>query len=50
MLNAEKGMVIFQHVNQPLNEADLPDGLLSVSLLRHQVFCSPDYKVCFSLH
>ncbi|XP_076882624.1 helicase-like transcription factor CHR28 [Bidens hawaiensis] len=25
-----------QHVNQPLNEADLPDGLLSVSLLRHQ--------------
>ncbi|KAM0019730.1 putative DNA helicase chromatin remodeling SNF2 family [Helianthus debilis subsp. tardiflorus] len=28
--------VALQDLNQPLTEADLPDGLLSVSLLRHQ--------------
>ena len=30
-------LIFFQDLNQPKVEASLPDGLLSVSLLRHQV-------------
>ena len=33
-----KEVWFLQDLNQPKVEATLPDGLLSVSLLRHQVF------------
>ncbi|XP_076917927.1 uncharacterized protein LOC143578149, partial [Bidens hawaiensis] len=36
--------VALQDLNQPATEAELPDGLLSVSLLRHQVIYSLNYK------
>lgn len=34
--------VAVQNLNQPIVEATLPDGLLSVSLFRHQVFYAPN--------
>lgn len=37
------GPWFLQDLNQPKVEATLPDGLLSVSLLRHQVFLSIFY-------
>lgn len=47
MVNIKKSMaVLFQDLNQNnAAELDLPEGLLSVSLLRHQVSYAFDYKV-----